>query len=82
MYFNKNFALHRSSSITLRPKENTQTFLGWLQLKPYDPFNPMIYSAMEYGPSGQCPAFLSHGIEEILKQAVKTYSDVQCDLKL
>lgn len=29
----------------------------------------------------QCSAFLSHGVEEILKQAMETYPDVLYDLK-
>lgn len=29
----------------------------------------------------QCPTFLSHGVEDILKQAMESYPDVQYDLK-
>lgn len=29
----------------------------------------------------QCPAFLTHGVEEILKEAMESYPDVQYDLK-
>lgn len=29
----------------------------------------------------QCPAFISQGVEDILKQAMETYLDVQYDFK-
>lgn len=29
----------------------------------------------------QCPAFLSFGVEDVLKEALKAYPDVQYDIK-
>ncbi|XP_055315485.1 armadillo repeat-containing protein 6 homolog [Sitodiplosis mosellana] len=87
-------ALHCLSTITLRSKENSQllfdagiaeTIVETMKLHPTSKIvqrngawaiRNMVSRSRE-----QCPAFLSHDVEEILKQAMETYSDVQYDLK-
>lgn len=87
-------ALQTLSTITLRSTENSQalfevggaeTIVETMRLHPSSKLvqrnGAWAIRNMVSRSRDQCPTFLSHGIEDILKQAMETFKDVEYDLK-